>query len=285
MSEMKRISLFLAGVTTVACIFAHAEESKNLVVNGNAADGLNNWKNIQKVVDGGPDGAKCFEVTGNAKVDSVAIIPVDPQSEYLFTGWFKSGNDKENQIYAGLFLLDGNKRFIEPTSVSPLPQSETALAAEAKKGDTVIKIKDASKWEPLFKNKRLTAVFDADDSGEYKDLPNYKNYTVTKLEKKDGIWEATIAKPISADFPAETKIRAHYTSGHYMYTLSMKKKLADWTKFSSAVKPEVKSGSPGNAFWPGTKYVQVLILANWGQKDGEILQFSNLSLEKIEPKK
>jgi hypothetical protein len=270
---------------TVAGIFANAQETKNLLVNGNAADGLNNWKGVKKVADGGPDGAKCFEVAGNMLVFSNELIPVDTNSEYKLTGFFKSGNDKVNQIHFGLRLFDEKKRFIDATSVTPLAKSETALAADAKKGDTVIKIKDASTWEALSKAKRLTVVFDADDSGEYKDLPNYKYCNVKTLEKKDNGWEATLATPLTADFPSGTKLRAHATSGHFMYVYASKKNLADWTKLSGAIKPIVKSGSRGNTFWPGTKYAQVLILANWGQKDGEVLQFSNISLEKIEPKK
>ncbi|MFA6567160.1 MAG: hypothetical protein WCS96_03035, partial [Victivallales bacterium] len=223
--------------------------------------------------------------TNSNFVSSKELIPVDTKGEYLFTGWFKSGNSKENQIYAGLLMLDENKRPINSTSVTALAESGTALAAEAKKGETVVKVKDASKWEKLFQNKVLTIAFDTDDSGEYKDLPNYKCYAVSNLEKKNDVWEVTLAKPLPSDFPAETKVRAHQSSGHYMYVFSLKKNLADWTKYSGTVKPMVKSGSPGSAFWPGTKYVQVLILANWGQKDGETLLFSNISLEKGEPKK
>jgi hypothetical protein len=127
----------------------------------------------------------------------------------------------------------------------------------------------------------LTIAFDADDSGEYKDLPNYKCYNITNLEKKNDLWEASLAKALSTDFTAGTKVRAHRTSGHYMYAFAMKKNLSDWTKYSGIINPLVKSGSPGQTFWAGTKYVQVLILANWRQKDDETLLFSNLSFEKI----
>lgn len=282
---MKSISLFLAGIATAAGVFAYAEESPNLIVNGNAADGLNNWKNVQKIADGGPDGAKCFEVTGSTQINSMALIPVDAQSEYKLTGWFKSGSGKENQIYAGLLLFDGNKNVINSTSVNAADQTDAVLASEAKKGDTVVKIKDASKWGRLFKDKRLVIAFDADNSGEYKDLPNYKFRVVTNLVNKDGVWEATLEIPLYENYAADTKVRAHWLSGHYMYAFSMKKNLADWTKYSGAIKPATKFGADGNTFWPGTKYVQVLILANWGQGKDEVLRFSNISLEKVEPKK
>jgi hypothetical protein len=105
------------------------------------------------------------------------------------------------------------------------------------------------------------------------------------LEKKDGLWEATLAKPILDGFSTETKVRAHVTSAFYVYAFEMKNELPDWTEYSGVIEPMVKSGAPKNAFWPGTKYVQILILANWGQKGGEKLQFGNISLEKVGPEK
>ena len=268
---------------------ANAEEPKNLVINGNAAAELNNWANIEKVVAGGPGGAKCFEVTGSKWVNSKDFIQVDTKSEYQFTVWFKSGNNKENLVYAGLLQFDENKRQIFSASVTPLEKTGTVLTAGAKKGETLAKFKfvhlDASKWETLLEKKQLAIAFDTDDSGEYKDLPNFNWYAVNNLEKKSDVWEATLVNPLSADFPVETKVRAHYNYGYYMYVFSMKKNLADWTKYSGIIKPVVKSGSPGSTFWPGTKYVQILILANWGQKDGESLLFGNINLEKVEPKK
>jgi len=291
-NKMKRLSLLLAGATIFAGICVHAEESKNLVVNGNAADGSDYWRCSHddtsipiEVIAGGPDGANCFEVTGHAWVFNTEHIPVDSNSEYRLTGWFKSGNDKANQVKLGLLLFDENKRSIDSTSVYVLEGSETVLAAEAQNGGTIIKVKDASTWEPLFQKKQLTVAFDADDSGEYTDLPNRNCYAVTGLEEKNGAWEVTLAKPISADFVAGTKVRAHRTSIHYTYAFEMKDHLAEWTEGSGVINPMVKSGAPQNAFWPGTKYVQILILANWQQKSGEVLQFGKISLEKVGPAK
>jgi len=281
---MKSISLFFTGAVIVAGIFAYADESQNLLNNGNAADGLNNWKNVPKVAADGPNGAKCFEVTNSREISSLEFIPVDTNSEYRLSGWFKSGNNKENVVYLGLLQFDANKKLITSTSVNALDQSETVLAVEAKAGDTVIKINDASKWEQLLKAKRLVIVFGADDSGEYKDLPNYRYCSVSNLEKKGDIWEATLRKPLAESFTANTKVRAHWASDHYLYVFGGKKNFADWTKCGNVVKPESKFGAENN-FWHGTKYVQVLLLANDGQNNGETLQFGNIILEKVELKK
>ncbi len=282
---MKKSSLLLAATVIVTNIFANAEKSENLVINGNAANGLNNWENIQQVVDGGQGGAKCFEITGSTQINSLALIPVDAQSEYKLTGWFKSGNDKPNNLYFGLLLFDKSKRPIISSSVNALAKSETVVVENVKEGETIVKIQDASTWQLLFQKKRLMIAFDVDASGAYSDLPNYRLYNVTHLEEKDGIWQATIAKPLVADYSAGSKVRAHEASSSYMYAYIKKRIFTDWTECGSTIKSMVKSGMPTSTFWPGTKYVKILILANCEQKDGETLQFGSIRLEKVESKK
>jgi len=279
---MKKISILFAGAAMFASTFALAGESENLIANGNAADGLKNWNNVKKVADDGPDGAKCFEVTGHTHAISQELIEVDAQSKYILSGMLKSGNEKPNKVYVGLALFDKNKRGIDSTSVSVLPKSETVLAADAKKGAKVITVKEAPGWDALLKAKRLMVVFDVDNSGKYNDLPNFNYYEVKGLESKDDGVEVMLGKALAKDFAAGTNLRAHSKSGQLMYAFTANKNFGDWTKFSGTIKPEIKYGAPGSTFWPNTKYVKAFILANWGQKDGEVLKFTNLSLEKVE---
>ncbi|WP_423129381.1 hypothetical protein [Gaoshiqia sp. Z1-71] len=259
--------------------------SKNLVVNSDASQGIANWKNVETILKkGGPDKARYFEVENSTSVNSLEFISVDATSQYQLSAMIKSGNDKINNVYVGLYQFDENKKMIASTAVSPVEQTETTLEGNVAKGESVVRVKDASNWEPVFWEKRLTIVFDVDDSGEYKDLPNPKFYTVEKLVKKDGYWEATLAKPLASNFKSGIKVRAHLLSGQYMYVFNAKKNFPEWTKVEGTIEPVVKSGAPRSTFWPGTKYVQVLVLANLGQKDGEVLQFTNISLEKVDTK-
>ena len=138
---MKYAILILAGATILAATGVRAEESKNLVANGNAAAGSDNWQGSHadtvaplEVVAGGPDGANCFEVTGHTWVFSTEHIPVNANSQYRLAGWFKSGNDMANQVCVGLLLFDENHRPIDATSVSVLEKSETVLTADAESG-------------------------------------------------------------------------------------------------------------------------------------------------------
>lgn len=265
---------------------APGSNSDNLVVNGDASRGISNWENVEITrKKGGPEKKnRYFEVENSTSINSLEFIPVDATSQYKLSAMIKSGNEKVNNVYVGLNLFDENKRMISSTAVSPVEQTETTLEEDITRGKTVVKVKDASSWEPVLWEERLTIVFDVDDSGEYRDLPNSQYYKVEKLVKKQGYWEATLDRPLGANYKSGVKVRAHLRSGHFMYVFSGKENFSDWTKIEGVVEPVVKSGAPRSTFWAGTKYVQVLILANLGQKDGEVLQFTNVSLEKVESK-
>jgi hypothetical protein len=274
------ILLFTAAAFVSGSVFATKSTSKNLVVNGNASMGLKNWQGFQKV-NNEISKDECFQVLNRKLVHSTGKIPIDNQAKYTLSAKFKSGNCKKNRVYFGLLMFDANKKPICPGNVTVEPKSETVLTVPCKKGDTVIQIKDASKWQDVFKKRRLVVAFGADDSGDYKDLPNSKiSSKVIKLEKKKDFWTATLEKPLDFNFPAKTVVRAHYDCSHYMYIMAFYKNLKKWTKYSGVVRPAGSHGSPGRRFWKGAKFVQVLILANWGQKNGRELLVSNISFTK-----
>jgi hypothetical protein len=229
---------------------------------------LKSWKNAKLVEDG-----KALEAT-NSKLVCSKIFPLNPKSAYVLSGMFKSGNDKKNRVYFGMQFFDAKKHFISPTTVTPVEKSATELVEDCKKGTKIIKLKEASKLTPWVKKQRLCIGFDSD-----KGLPNKKlSAKVVKLEKKGDVWEATLQKPLSFACPKGTKVQGHALCGHYMYVVAITKNFKEWTKLSGSVRPEVKAGSPGKSIWPGAKFGRVIVLANWGQKKGEVLQMKDISL-------
>jgi hypothetical protein len=274
------VLLFTAAAFVSGSVFAAQAPLKNLVVNGNAAMGLKNWQGFQKIANESSND-ECFQALNRKLVHNIDKIPIDNQAKYTLSAEFKSGNGNKNRVYFGLLMFDANKKTICPGSVTIEPGSETALAAPCKKGDTVIQVKDASKWQDVLKKRRLIVAFNADDSGKYKDLPNTKlSSKIVKLEKKKDFWTAILAKPLDFDVPKKTVVRAHYDCSHYMYIIAFCKNLKKWTKYSGVVRPAGSHGSPGRRFWKGARFVQVLILANWGQKNGRELLVSNISFTK-----
>ncbi|MCP3965400.1 MAG: hypothetical protein GY750_01035 [Lentisphaerae bacterium] len=223
-------------------------------------------------VNQGDDWEMCLKVTGPATLLSKRTFPVDTYQEYELSGKFKSTGNHKGKLYFGLACYDKDQKRIRPENVYNIPGTETVLAADCKKGDTVIKVKDASKWQ---QNKLACIAFNIDDSGQFKDLPNrnLSTHNITKIEKKGDLWEITLKNPCNVAFTAGTKVREHRIAGSYMYCAARGILMSGaWQEFKAKVRGILPSGYSAGQFWPGTKYVKVLILANHkGDKDSVML--------------
>lgn len=263
---MKKLVFAMAMLVMVVVVSAQ----ENLAKNGDASEGLNDWKNVTAIVDGGKNG-KCFEIKGSKFVCSTNMIPIDPKKSYNLSAWFKSGNDKENRVFFGLVFYDERKRKILPDSITPVTASNTVLTKDAKKGDKIVYIKEAATWMPAIGKKNALIAFEIDETEAYSDLPNFKIVQIEAIKEEKGGHKLTLKTSIRKDLPAGTKVRCHIKSGHYMYVYNFKKNLKEWTKFGGNIKPEAKTGTPRATIWRGAKFVRVLLLANWGQKSDEVL--------------
>jgi hypothetical protein len=247
-----------------------------------ATNGTGAWIGQVKTIDDGKD-QKCFVVNGSKKIMSKELIPIDATATYKISVSLKSGTAKPNKIYFGLEQYDAQKRNINSTSITPVEDSATTLVAPANKGDKIIKIKAVKNWQAILDKKRLLIAFDIDDSGAYSDLPNFKvSNSVTSLKQQGDNWEATLKTPLEFSFPNGTKVRAQLKCGHLMYAVALTKHLPNWTTFSREILPAKKFGSHSGTLWTGVKFARVMFLANWRQKDGEIMLFKNVKLEKVE---
>ena len=250
--------------------------AQNLVKNGDAETGVECWPkgSVQAVAEKPHAGASCFK-TATTHVVSTEIIPIDGAKTYKISGWFKSADDKKADLYFGLSPLDADKKTIIANYVNVMPGTETELAAACKPEDTVIKVKDGSKWD--IKDKYSHVAFEVDNSGEYKDLPN-KNISagvITKVDKKDNLSEVTFDKPCGMTFPAGSKVRIHKDGGYMYPVYAGGFQSPDWKEFSAEIKGSAKFGCGGQQFWPGTQNVQILVLS----LNGGMVFFDDLKLE------
>jgi hypothetical protein len=271
-SKLKFVSL---AVSLALSIGVNADEAVNLVKNGDAEagtiDGWSTWSKLTVVADGAKSGTKCFKVTGKQEVLGMAPIPVDPEKTYELSGWFKAAGDKPSTLYFGLMPLDKNMKRIEPHQVFVIAGSDTVLAEACQKSDTVIKIKDGAKWQ-VIKDCGVVA-FDTDPAGGLADLPNANtsSFGITAVEKKDGYWEVSLAKPCGKDYPAGTAVREQRAGGSYIYSAAADKKIpTQWTQLAGSVKGTAK-GHSNCQFWPGTAFVRIAVLANFNEPDVKLL--------------
>jgi hypothetical protein len=230
---------------------------------------------------------KVYSVKGHDYLSSKEIIEIVPGKKYVIKGKFRSPSNKPKPFYLGFILLDVNKKVISPAMVAALPKTETTLVEACKKTDTVLKLKDASKWK---KHPAAGVAFKADPTGKCADLPNSNLSSmggrgITSVKKVGDIWEVTLKKPVGKAFPAGTVVREHLLYGGYMYCAASSKRPAKQMKeYKSKVISEMaESGAISTKWWPGTKYAKVIIITNYGDKKGEsVTEFDDIVVEELD---
>ena len=283
-------SKFMLGIASCVLTSGVTLAAGNLIDNGGAEDAasVKKWRKglIQNTEDK-VSGQASFQANAkNTWAYSQKYIPIDPSKTYKLSGYFKSIGKDQGRCYLGLVMYNAKKRSIPRNSISVYKGTLTELAEDVKAGDKVIKLKDCSKWQKTGLN-RKTIAWNA--KKDFSDLPNYTISSIlVKLEKKGDIWEATLKKPVKKNYPAGTQVREHYTGGGYSYIAAAYKPVpTEWKKYTGTVKGIAKYGAPSKQFWPGTKYVKVVVIANYrAKKDSDCKTlFDDISLEEVEAAK
>ena len=275
------VGLFIAAGTVVA--------GENLVKNGGAEDaaGIKKWHKAlsQNTEDKAAGKASFHGKRKNIWSFSPGYIEVDPSKAYQLSALLKTAGVEKSKCYVGIISYNAKKRNISRTSVNIVKGSLTTLAADAKAGDKVLKIKDCSKWSKKYIN-RTQVGFGA--KKDFSDLPNFNlSGVAAKLEKKGDIYELTLKSPIKKAFKAGTQIRQHVAAGGYQYSAASSKIApAEWKKFSAVIKGQAKYGTPNNKFWAGTKYVRVVVILNYQAKKDSDTQalFDEVTFSQLDEK-
>ncbi len=266
----KELIVVVLGVSAAAC-------AENLLLNGDAENGLDNWNRKQvKIISENPRfGKGCF-MTGSTAAVSEDPIRIDSSKRYKVSGAFRNADGKAPVLYLAVMPLDSEKKQILTRFVNIVPNTDTELAAPYKAGDTVLTVKNASGWS--IRDKANHVAFETDGSGGYGDLPNPKTAgPVTKVEQKGNVWAVGLDNAYDKDLPAGTPVRLHRDGKTYIYMLVQKDfKSPDWKTLSGEVKQFSKPGAPAGAFWAGTKYVRIVVMPLGGS-----VFFDNLVFEEI----
>jgi hypothetical protein len=279
----KKIMLGTVGLVIAAGTIVAGE---NLVKNGGAEDAaaVKKWHiSLSQNTEDKTGGKASFQGEAKNIFASSQLIEIDPSKAYQLSGSFKSIGKDKGKCYLGFMLFNAKKRGIGLANVISQKGSSTELAADAKAGDKVLKLKNCSKW-----NKKLIprTVIAFNTKEDYSDLPNYNlSKSAVKLEQKGGIYEVTLSSPIKKAFPAGTKVRAHLNYGGYQYCAASNKTVpGEWKKYSATVKGMEKTTNSNTKFWPGTKFVKVIAIINYGKKKDQDTKtlFDDIILTEVE---
>ena len=224
-------------------------------------------------------GDKQFTTTGMTFLMATKSFDVDPAKKYTYKVTVNGNIPKDSRLYIGFDLYDAAGKAHQAIAWQGIASTFTQPTKDAKKGDTVIYVKNAASWSL---SGSVYIALDAVADGS--DLPNTKIVANSiKSKKKVGDeWEVTLSAPLKADIPAGKNIRQHVTGGYYSPTI-VTLKPADSGKdlvFTATIQGYNKTVVPFTGkTWPqGVKKAQILILTDWGNRTGATLTFKDATL-------
>lgn len=220
------------------------------------------------------DSKLCGVIDNKSSITSKKLVPVEAGKKYTLSGTFKSLGKVSSKVYYGFICYDKNKKQIVPQHSNVIIGSGTMLAQACKKGDKILVIKANKKWK-----KNHIVAFDVKD--DFSDLPNRKlAFKIAKIVPKGENMELELTAPVSKAYPAGTKLRAHtYACGYYIYTTICGPYIPNTWKTYSGTAVLAKPGQMSHQLLrPGTAFVRVVILPNYGKKKDEKLALKDLKL-------
>lgn len=207
---------------------------------------------------------------------------VDPAKKYRISGTFRAKPGTEPAVFCfGYVPYNAKNARIVTAAVNGFPDTETELAEAAKIGDTVLKVKDASKWN--MKENYGVVAFNVKPN--FDDLPNdeFADVVPGKIENKNDVWEITLNAPLKKAFVQGTGIRqqTHRGSTCIYNGAAGRKTSGDWQTFSGIITGIAKTGNTTTQWWPGTKSARILILANLNAKNNPETEFKDIIVETV----
>lgn len=258
-----KVGIFAAIVLCSLVRVASAAGDGNLLMNGDAMDELANWSGFT-AVEADPDGgSNCFLLPSPGYAISQELIPVDMETTYTLAGRFRSQGDTPAHLYIGFECFDEQRQRINSEQINVVPDTETELAADAVAGSALLKIRDGAKWDsdPSWLSAHGAVAFNVKD--DYADLPNrdLSPIGISSIGKTRDGWEVVLSQPLERDYPAGTKVRQHRRRDTFCYVEKGTNFAVEaaWTERDAIISGTTPFGSTGLAFWPGTRFVHVIV--------------------------
>ena len=150
---------------------------------------------------------------GQSMLVGKKIIEIDPAKKYTFKFTAVGNAEKATRLFAGFAMLDAQGRSTEAQHWQGYQDTLTEVAAPAKKGDTVLKVKNGAKWR---KGNYFTIACNA--KADLSDIPNGNNIAenITDVKKVGDVWEITVKKPLRSDvsYPSACQRRLSLYRSH-----------------------------------------------------------------------
>ena len=219
-----------------------------------------------------------LSIKGVRSMFSAKSFSLDPAKKYQLSGEFCQKAGKPVTVFFGFAPFDAKNRPVTAAMVNVVKDTLTEVAADAKKGDKVIKVKDASKWNT--KGKYSSIAFNA--KKDFSDLPNADQLsTAVPNAKKNGeVWEILLRKPLAKNIAAGTLVRQHSDGSSYIYAAGVAKLSDKWITRKGVISGIAPVGNVSNKMWKGTAKVRVVVLMLSGDADSDV-SFRNIKVTEV----
>lgn len=250
---------------------------------GKELNDTKNWRTAllyNKAENAVIDGTACIKIPIRGRMISNIVYPVDPKKKYVLSGEYKVIGSPGAICYVCLRCFDENKVFIGFKNTNKVLFSDTFLAGDVDYSDKIIKVKDASKWKT---GKNMCIAFDTPPPGTEKIIRNTSyGWGINKIEKKDSYWEVTLDHPCDMKYPAGTRIRLHTNRGYaYPIVSGELKATTEWQTFRKEISGETPYCIYSNLFRFGTRFVDIVVMANWTNIKNCTVVLRNIAFEEV----
>lgn len=199
---------------------------------------------------------------------SPELIEVDPQAHYQLRAFIKEPEGKLADEYRPLNVIlmlrlyDNYEQEIPAYAVHALPGTMTILSKDANQGaDTIFVTADPS----MFQTGDTAIAFNAME--DLSDIPNTTTSVVADITYASGEAKIKLAAPLKESYAKGTNVRQHLAMNWPSISV---KPSSGWTEqvldIGGVMDPE--QAQPGQ-FWPGTRYVRVVIAPVIKNKSGQ----------------
>lgn len=272
---MRTVNWITLAVAGLAMVVSGAVAAENLCKSGNGedADVVRTWgRGVSQNTTDKHSGAASMETAIKGGVFSPEFIAIDPAKNYRLSGWFKlADKTKPSRALFGVRFYDASRKEILCTAILPEPGTAAQLAADARKGDTVLTV--TGTW--TVKSQFFYGIaFNVKD--DLSDLPTPETMFINKIEAKGTSTLVTVSEPLDKDYPAGTKVRQHRYVDYPTVNFAVAE---DWMECSLTFAGQ---GTAYGQIWPGAKFVRIEVVPNLDRREDLVaMRFDDISFTEV----
>ena len=200
-----------------------------------------------------------------SRVTASRMFEVDPARAWLLEGEFRAASP--TLLSFGLEFFDADRKMLHAFMFTEVPGTETELAAPAKKGDAVLKVRDASHWQNIY-NLAVPRIDPAAHGISRGDLA----LAVNKVRRRPDGFEVSLARGVPCDLAVGTAIAQHCGMPPFNAVWRQPVPGGRWLRFRRLIRAGEGFSRESENFWRGTRYARFFVRAHKGPE----VRFRNL---------